>query len=289
VTPALSLLLLLGAESIALKEKAIVQGRWVRIIDLVDSDRTDPATRARIAEFYVGRAPEEGQCRTIRASEIRRELEGRGMDLSTVIWSGESVEVFRGVSADTQLLRKAVLKALEKHVGTASVRLVSLQPDFCPGAGEVVEIKADGSRFVALMTNGARIDVIARVLRIREAVFAARDLAPGRLLDRGDLEIRRVEAADDEPLMDLSAVVGSVTAGRVRMGAALSPSDLRLKPAIRKGDTVRAVSSGYEVDARALEDGVAGQEISLEFATSKNRVRGRVIDSSRVSVVEATR
>jgi len=289
VSPALSILILLGAEASALKEKATVQGRWIRIIDLVDADRSDPATRARIAELYIGRSPEEGQTRTISAAEIRRELESRGIDLSTVIWNGESVEVSRGISADTESLRKTVLKALEKHVGAASVKLVSLQPETCPGAGEVVEIRSDGPRFVALMSNGSRIDVIARILRMREAVFAARDLAPGRLLDRADLETRRIEATDEDRLLDLGTVVGSVTATRVRMGAAVSPADLRLKPAIRKGDVVRAVSTGYEVDARALEDGIAGQEIGLEFATSKNRLRAKVVDSTRVNVVEAAR
>jgi len=289
VSPALSILILLGAEAIALKEKATVQGRWIRIIDLVDADRSDPATRARIAELYVGRAPEEGRTRTIRAAEIRRELESHGIDLSTVIWNGESVEVSRGISADTESLRKTVLKALEKHVGTASVKLVSLQPETCPGAGDVVELRSEGSRFFARMTNGATIEIIARVLRMREAVFAARDLAPGRLLDRSDLETRRIEATDDEGLLDLGTVVGSVTAARLRMGAAVSPADLRLKPAIRKGDVVRAVSTSYEVDAKALEDGVAGQEIGLEFATSKNRLRAKVVDGTRVTVVETSR
>lgn len=289
MSAALSLLILLSAEAIALKEKATVQGRWVRVIDLVDADRTDPATRARIAEFYVGRAPDEGRTRTISAAEIRRELESRGVDLRGVIWNGESVEVSRGVSADAESLRRSIQKALEKHVGAASVRLVSMEPDTCPGAGNVVEITSEGSRFVALMSSGAKIEVIARVLRMREAVFAARDLAPGRLIDASDLETRRIEATDDERLLDPAAVVGSVTACRVRMGAALSPADLRLKPSIRRGEVVRAVSSSYEVDARALEDGIAGQDISLEFATSRNRVRAKVVDSTRVAVVETSR
>jgi flagella basal body P-ring formation protein FlgA len=289
VSAALSLLILLGAEAIALKEKATVHGRWVRVIDLVDADRTDPATRARLADFYVGRAPEEGQTRTISAEEIRRELESRGVDLSAVIWSGDRVEVSREASPESASLRKSVQKALEKFVGAASVTLVSLQPESCPGAGEVAEIKADGPRFVARMADGTKVEVVARVRRLREAVFAARDLAVGRLLDQADLETRRIEAEDDERLLDLNTVVGSVLASRVRMGAAISPSDLRLKPVVRKGDVVRAVSSDYEVDARALEDGVPGQEIGLEFSASRNRVRAKVVDGARASVVEAAR
>lgn len=287
MSPALSILILLGAEAIALKEKAVVQGRWVRIIDLIDADRTDPATRERLADLYVGRAPEEGRVRTILAAEIRREIESRGIDLSEVVWRGEQVEVSRGVSADAEALRQSVQKALEKHVGAAAVKLVSLQPESCPG--DVVEIKADGGRFVATMSTGTKVDVVARILRMRDAVFAARDLAPGRPIEKGDVEVRRIEATDDERLLDLGNVVGSVTATRVRMGAPVTPAELRLKPVIRKGDVVRVVSTSYEVDARALEDGVSGQEIGLEFASSRNRVRARVVDGTRANAVEAAR
>jgi len=58
---------------------------------------------------------------------------------------------------------------------------------------------------------------------------------------------------------------------------------------VKKGDIVRAVSSGYEVDARALEDGAPGQDIGVEFVSSRNRVRARVAGASRVDVVEASR
>ncbi|HLY08217.1 MAG TPA: flagellar basal body P-ring formation chaperone FlgA [Planctomycetota bacterium] len=289
MSPALSILILLGAEAIALKEKVTVSGRWVRIIDLVDADRTDPATRARMADLYVGRAPEEGQTRTIFAEEIRRELERRGIDLGSVIWAGESVEVSRGVSADTESLRRAVLRELEKHVGAATIKLLSLDPETCPGGGRVVTIEGTGPRFVATLSDGTTIDVVARVLRMREAVFAARDLAPGRLIDRSDLELRRVEATDDERLLDLGTAVGSVLASRVRMSSPITPADLKMRAVVRKGDLVRAVSSDYEVDARALEDGVPGQEIGLEFASSRNRIRAKVVDPTRVTVVEASR
>jgi len=282
VSPALSVLILLGAEAIALKEKVVVHGRWVRVIDLLDADRTDPATRARIADLYVGRAPEEGQVRTITAAEIRRALEGRGFDLSAVIWNGESVDVSRGLSADATSFRKLVTKALERHVGAATVKVVSLQPELCPG--DVVEIKANGAGFTATMSGGEKVDVVARILRTREAVFAARDLQPGRKIERADVEIRWVEMSDDEKSLDVDAVVGSTVALRMRLGAAITPAELKLKPAVRKGDVVRVVSTGYEVDARALEDGAVGQEISLEFATSKNRIRARVVSSDRAEV-----
>lgn len=286
---ALSILILLGAEAIALKEKASVNGRWIRVVDLLDADRSDPTTRARVADIYVGRAPDEGQTRTISAAEIRRELESRGIDLSSVVWTGERVEVTRGSAAPSDALRSGVAAAIRALEGAATVQIVHLQPDACPEGCRVAEVKAHGEGYVATLSDGTKVDVVAKVLKIREQVVAARDLPPGRVIEPDDLEVRKVEAAATERLVDSGLAVGSTSTSKIRAGSAISTEQLRLKPAIRKGDVVRAFSSGYEVDVRALEDGAAGQEISLEFASSHNRLRARVVNGTRVDVVEASR
>lgn len=61
------------------------------------------------------------------------------------------------------------------------------------------------------------------------------------------------------------------------------------RPGVRKGDVVRAVSSAYEADARALEDGLVGREIALEIVASKSRLRGRVAAAGRIEVIEEVR
>jgi len=298
VTIALLVLSLLETDTIALKEKATVSGRWVRVIDLVDADRSDAAARLRIADVYLGRAPEEGKTRTVTLDEIRRELERRGVDPAAFAWRGERVEVSSGLSAPSEPLSRAIAFEIKRHLmereaglraDEVSVRVLQLQPETCPEGVEVVEIKARGAGYAAQLSNGTKVDVVARIFRVRDAVFAARDLAPGRAIDRADLEIKRVELAEDERPSNVAIFVGAVPAVRIRQGAAVTAAELRLKPAIRKGDVVRAVSSGYEVDARALEDGAPGQEISLEFVASRNRLRAKVASGARVDVVEASR
>ncbi len=295
---ALIVLLLGGADTIALKEKASVSGRWVRVLDLIDADRTDSATRLRVAEIYLGRAPEEGQIRTITVEEIRRELERRGVDPSAYSWRGEKVDVTSGLAPASEPLSRAIAFEIKRHLmeresglrsDEVSVRIVQLRPESCPDGCEVAEIKPRGGGYVALLSNGMKVDVVARILRVRDAVFAVRDLAPGRAIEKSDLEVRRVEMAEDEHPAELGAFLGAVPAAKIRQGAALTSADLKLKSVVKKGDLVRAVSTGYEVDARALEDGASGQEISLEFATSRNRLRARVVNGSRVDVVEASR
>lgn len=282
----IALALMLGSDTIALKEKASVSGRWVRVIDLLD-DRTDESARLRIADIYLGRAPEEGKTRVITIEEIRRELERRGIDPAAYTWRGDRVEVTTGVAGSDKLRNALALEIKRLLAGDASVRVLQVRP--ADAEGDVVEVKARGAGYVATLSNGTKADVVVRILRVRDAVFAVRDLAPGRAIDRADLEIKRVEMAEDETTAELSALIGGVPAARIRAGAPVTMADLRLKALVKKGDVLRAVSAGFEVDARALEDGAAGQEIGLEFVISRNRLRGRVVSNARVDVVEASR
>ena len=159
---ALIVLLLGGADTIALKEKASVSGRWVRVLDLIDADRTDSATRLRVAEIYLGRAPEEGQIRTITVEEIRRELERRGVDPSAYSWRGEKVDVTSGLAPASEPLSRAIAFEIKRHLmeresglrsDEVSVRIVQLRPESCPDGCEVAEIKPRGGGYVANATG----------------------------------------------------------------------------------------------------------------------------------------
>lgn len=272
-------------ETISLKEKANVSGRWVRVIDLIDAEA---GTRRRLADIYLGRAPEEGQSRTVTLDDIRRELERRGLDPAEFAWRGDRVEV---TVAQVDDRRPAVAFAIKRHLmeregGPVSVRVIQTQPATWPDGVEIAEVK---SKNLVVLTNGAKVDVVARLSRARDLVVAARDLVPGRAIDRSDLELKRVEMDDEEHPAELGALIGAVPAVRIRQGAAVTAADLRLKSVVKKGDIVRAVSSGYEVDVRALEDGAPGQEIGVEFVSSRNRIRAKVSGAGRVEVGEASR
>jgi flagella basal body P-ring formation protein FlgA len=281
-----SLLLSLLLETISLKEKANVAGRWVRVIDVIDADA---GTRRRLADVYLGRAPEEGQSRTITLDEIRRELERRGLDPAEFAWRGDRVDVTVGVPVDDR--RASVAFAIKRHLmeregEQVSVRVLQLQPATWADGVEIAEVK---SKSLVVLSNGTKVDVVARLARVRDLVVAARDLVPGRAIDRADLELKRVEMDDEEHPAEIGALIGAVPAVRIRQGAAVTAAELRLKPVVKKGDIVRAVSSGYEVDVRALEDGAPGQEIGVEFVSSRNRIRAKVTGAGRVDVGETSR
>lgn len=284
----LAAVMLLAGETVILKEKATVGGRWVRVLDLLDA-RSD--ARAAFSDLYLGRAPEEGQSRIVTADEIRREMERRGLNPSSYVWQGVQVEVRNGADPSSEALRRTIADAIRRHLAEAevSVRVVQLIPETAVEGVQVAEVKAAGSGYLVALTNGTKVEAVVRILRPREVAFAAREIAPGKVIDAVDLEIRKLETASDDPSPAPSLLIGSTAALRVRSGAALSVADLRLKPVVKKGDLVRVISSSYEVDGRALEDGAVGQEISFEFAGSRNRLRAKVVQAARVEVTEAAR
>jgi flagella basal body P-ring formation protein FlgA len=298
------LILWAAGDTVVLKEEVRLSGRYIRLSDLLDADRTGDAVRGQIGEIYLGRAPEEGQSRTVTLVEIRRELERRGIDPEGFTFVGQQVVITRGGEPALEGLKRSIAFEIKRFVleqnpgGRADemvIRVLSLHPDRPPAEAEVGEVRAKAaSEYTVVLVDPAgtktEVGVVARILRTREVAFAVREINPGKPLERSDFELRRVEIADDESASgDLSILVGAVTWVRIRKGQKLSLADLRLKPVVRRGDVVRVVSTTFEVDARALEDGAPGQVIPLEFVTTKNHVRAKVADSGRVEVVEGGR
>ncbi|HEX7897402.1 MAG TPA: flagella basal body P-ring formation protein FlgA [Planctomycetota bacterium] len=266
----LAAIVLISSGELTLKESARVQGRYVRLADLLRSGHAP-------ADVWLGRAPEEGKTRVIAADDIRRELELRGYDLPLV---GDQVVVERGPEPESEALRRAVAFEIKRAVlerdglrgDEVAVRLESLSP--APTA-DVRDARPEGNGFVVTFADGTTSRATATVDRLRDVAFAVREIPAGRTLTAEDVEFRR--AADGA-----SDVIGATTAVRVKAGAALGDADLKRKPVVRRGDVVRLTSAAYEVDARALEDGAVGREIDVEIAASKVRARGRVAAAGRV-------
>lgn len=254
-------LVLFASGELVLKETARVRGRFVRLAEVVDG----PAP----ADVWLGRAPEEGKTRKITADDVRRELELRGYALTL---AGTEVVVERGDDPRRAVAFEIRRAVMEREGADVSVRLVSLSAE---PAGEVKDVRPEGKDFLVTFEDGSTSRATVEIAKLREVAFAVREVPAGRVITAEDVEIRRApEGAGD--------VVGSTAAVRIRAGAAIQDGDLKRKPAVRKGDLVRFTSAGFEVDARATEDGAVGREIGLEIAGSKAKARGRVAGAGRV-------
>jgi flagella basal body P-ring formation protein FlgA len=294
--------LLAAGDAMVLREQARVGGRWVRLSDLLDAERSGPAARASAADVWLGRAPEGEARRVVTAAEIRRELERRGVDPSAFDVVGERVEVVAGIGPDADPSRAALAFEIKRHLidqdparaaEGLSVRVLSAHPEAWPAGMEPSAVRARGAGFAVAFVSPdgrtAEVLVDARVSRTRDVAFATREILPGKIIDRADLEFRRVECSGEEGYAAEEGLLGASATARIRKGAAVAAADVRLKPVLRRGEIVRASSSSYELDVRALADGVPGQVIDVEFLTSKRRVRARVAGAARVEVVEEGR
>jgi flagella basal body P-ring formation protein FlgA len=299
-----------GTDTLVLKEKAGVAGRYVRLLDILDADRLGEATRLQVEGVYLGRAPEEGRTRTITAEEVRRELERRGFDPAGFVFVGEKVEVGGAEPRVGEEARSAITFEIKRIVigrragirpAEVAVRITYMHPEALPEDCRLLSVRAcepaDAARaeFVATFEQGPEarkieVEVIARILQAREVAFAVRELPPGKVLERADIEMKRLECAGDENYAgDLPSLVGGTALVRIRKGTAISTLDVKMKPVIKRGDVVRALSEHFEADARAVEDGVLGGEATFEFLATKIRFRGKVLGPAQVRVAEGGR
>ena len=304
----LSVLIVLGAgEPVVVKDTAAVAGRYVRLVDVVESGLLGDAIVARFEKVYLGRAPGEGKTRTIDVERIRRELQVRGIDPAAYEFVGGPVEVTR--SGSTLLgaaLRRAVAFEIKRHLlerkrvvraDDFSVRIVRMSEESFPVEVEVAEVRPRGPEdseapeFTVILeradggTGHWEMDVTARVLPVRRMVVAAREIPRGKLLAHGDVRVVRRPAEDRDPFWaEPAAFVGGRAVVPIGKGTVLGPSKVRMKPLIRRGDLVRVVSPDYEVDAKAMEDGVRGEEIGLVFLGTRNRIQARIVGAGRARV-----
>ncbi len=300
-----------ASETLVLKEKARTPGRYVRLVDLLDPASLGEAARARLEGVYLGRAAEEGKTRVITVDEIKKELERRSLDPEGFAFMGEKVEVGTGGEpVEGEALRRAVAFEIKRY---AMERLSGVRPEeivvriaYLGGEEGLEGFGVTGLRprdagdfgkaeFTAELTDRSgrekrEIEVIARILRLREVAFAARDIGIAKVLERADLDVKRVETAGDEGYAgDPAALLGSKAAARIRKGAAIMTIDVRLKPVVKARDVVRVKGENFEVDACALEGGAAGEEILMECLASKKRLRAKVLDAETVRMVRGER
>ena len=121
-------------------------------------------------------------------------------------------------------------------------------------------------------------------------VCAARDLPQGHILKKRDLyeERRNISRNMDEVVTDTALLVGLMAKRSVRKGDMVRHSMVEKKPVIKRGDPVTIlVESGLlrvTIPGTALDDGFAGETVSVENSMSSKKIFARVIDEVTVRV-----
>lgn len=80
-------------DALDLRESVRLEGRFVRLIDLVEASALGEPDRSELSRVYLGRVPEAGRARIITVEAIRRQMEYRGLDPARFRFSRGEVEV----------------------------------------------------------------------------------------------------------------------------------------------------------------------------------------------------
>lgn len=154
---AAAMLAVLAGETLELKPTARVEGRWVRLSDVVSR----PLPEA-LSGVYLGRAPGKGRARILEADAIRRELAWRGH--GAVELRGESVRIENGTDA-----------VLEDEVRVARGAVVVKARDIVRAAGPAFEVDARA------LEDGAEGKVVRLEHLATGRAFKGRVAGPGRV------------------------------------------------------------------------------------------------------------
>ena len=157
---ALALLAALSGETLELRATARVEGRYVRLADVV----AGPLPEA-LAGVYLGRSPAKGRARVLSADDVRRELAWRGH--GGVAVRGDAVRVENGPDAvledEVRVSRgRAVVKAREivRAAGVAFDVDARALEEGAEGKIIVLEHLATGAKFKGRVAGAGRVEVV---------------------------------------------------------------------------------------------------------------------------------
>ncbi|MHC4605500.1 MAG: flagellar basal body P-ring formation chaperone FlgA [Planctomycetota bacterium] len=302
------LLLLGGGDRMVLKETASADGRYVRLLDVVEPGALGAEAREILGGVWLGRAPGDGAERVITVEEIQRELERRGIRVSRFTFVGDAVTVRRGqegAALAARALRSLICVELKgQFLGDVraadrmrySVRVTYLSLGDVPEKAELVRVfpreplRIGPVHFTATVAAGEehfQVQGIARILRVVRVAFAQKSLRKYHIVRREDIVMRELDLESEEGYCtDLGLLVGAKLLEKVHAGEPIPPGLVKFRAVIRRGDTVLVISGPVRAYGKALRDGSVGDYIRVQFERTKNIIACRVTGPGTAKHVE---
>lgn len=150
-------------------------------------------------------------------------------------------------------------------------------------SANAVEVRCEGERPWSLY-------VPVEIVRYAPVVIAARALPRGTTLTTEDLTVerRRVQRGRSGSVGDPATLAGQVTTRTLPAGQVVSLNGVRAPRLVRRGERVMLAAENAAIRIRmggkALEDGAAGERISVRNLSSDRVVEGVVAEAGLVVV-----
>ena len=135
-----------------------------------------------------------------------------------------------------------------------------------------------------------KIFVPVDIATLEPVVVAARTLARGQFLDRGDLKIEQRDTGRIHKayFSDLKDLIGLRIRRQISAGRIVTPTSVERRRLIKRGSTVQIVASQGSLQARmkgkALDNGARGDRIRVRNLSSGRQISGEMIASGVIQV-----
>jgi flagella basal body P-ring formation protein FlgA len=294
---------------VTLPENASVVGPRITLGEVARLKGRDNALVVRLERLEIANAAPAGHVLKLTAASVRIALRKSGIRQGDVEVTGatETAVSTQSQEFDPSTLegtvRDLVTAATGESRGDVEVQLPSPQKVRVPAGTLTTRVKPpvsgryEGSQLytIEIIVDGRlvkRQPLRAQVSIRRNAVVTLERIERGAKLEERNVALQRVPAAQagGDALTDLSVATGRTAGRMLEPGRVVRLADLSDPPLVRRSANVTAVvrknNIEVAVDAKALEDGKAGQVIKIQNASSGKIFRARVLDEKNVEVVE---
>lgn len=297
-----------SAVRVVLPAQASVVGPRVTLGEIAQVSGADRALVTRLERLEIGAAAPAGQSLTWTPAVIRIAARRAGLKAGFELGGAETVEVTtRSQPFDTAGLTEAIRNLVVAGTGEDPTNV-----EVTLGTGQKIQVPAgtltsrvkppasgrfEGSQLytVEVMVDGRlvkRQPLRAQVRIRRPAVVTLQRIERGSKIVESLVALKKVDSSQvsGDALTDLASVLGRTAGRMLEPGRVIRVSDLSDPPLVKRNGNVSAFvkrnNVELAVDAKALEDGKAGQVIRIQNAASGRIFKARVLDEKTVEVVE---
>lgn len=293
---------------IRLVDNATVVGPDISIGEVSDLIGPGNGNLERVRRLVVSKAAPAGDTATVTQQYIKICLRREGFSLTDFAFEGADSSKVLTQSQDFQPssllpeIKKFVLRQIQEEPENVSVKLSGQDKNVVLPAGEVkpnfrpvFSGKYEGQ---VLLTTELEVNQrLEKVLPLRinieifhSVVVTTRRVEKGDKFSTENVALIRTPTSKILPgsLSQLNYATGRTAAAPLVPGTVLRIADIYDPPVITHGKIVQAIvrygNVELMVDARAIEDGKAGDDIRVENTDSHKVLKGKVLDEKTVLI-----
>ncbi len=266
--------LFLGSESlgaqISLRPTATPRSTIVRLGDVADIRADDGEQARRLAALPLLPSPAPGTKRFLTSREVQDMLAAQGEDLAKLQFIGSLKSEIRSgrreARGEERSKRQAALLAGKLSSSDVSFRKQQQAPK------PVEEIKKQPQQPV---------------------ILAVRAIARGEIITAASLDLQYVDkvpgaSASRVPIRTREALIGKEAVRPISKGKVIFSNQARAPLLVKRGEVVEVIARGggirVRTRAKVSQDGAAGDLVTVESLTTRERYDARVVGLRRLEI-----